>query len=280
MAMLFKANESKNYKKIIFCIVSVSDLESRKYLSAVLLLLLLMMLSPARCSELLFLLLLFLYHDTKAEDYSGGGEDDCVNGNLTGFRVIGSNLITNAEPIVDEEGRTLMKINWVSIVEPPEAVVCIKTFTLFYGRRNMTKNKEYERLNCVPVPKSDKSDLFQCFRSVSRTPSEDRNIDPIVVDICGDDEREVFMKVRLIDQIVGDNEDEQGQRIPQISVKLDNLPSCSHHDEEQPSDSISTTIYIYIAVFIGGAIAASVLLFSIFCLRRYFMKKKEKKQAE
>ena len=241
-----------------------------------------MMLSPARClcCELFFLSLLILYHDTEAEDYSGAGrgEYDCLNGNLTGFRVIGSNLITNAEPIVDEEGRTLMKINWVSIVEPPEAVVCIKTFTLFYGRRNMTKNKEYERLNCVPVPKSDKSDLFQCFRSVSRTPSEDRNIDPIVVDICGDDEREVFMKVRLIDPIVGDNEDEQGQRIPQISVKLDNLPSCSHRDEEQQSDSITTTIYI--AVFIGGAMAASVFLFLIFCLRRYFLRKKEKKEKE
>merc|ERR1712126_210804 len=73
-----------------------------------------------------------------------------------------------------------------------------------------------------------------------------------------------------------DEEDVQDKRTSRIKVKLGNLPTCFDIGVQVHQDDGESTA-IYFAVALGGAVVASVLLFSFFCLRKYFRRQKNKK---
>ena len=191
------------------------------------------------------------------------GDFDCYG---EGFDVIGSKLVVNTKPHIDKEyGEQMVKMDWVQIIDPPEAAICIKTFTIFYGR-----NWKWQSPRCIPTS-AEEEVQFPCSGFKNRTRFPSRNIshtDPIILDICGEEMRGVHLDIAPIgpseDEVDDDDDTDTARNIKDKALHITNetarffleldLPECSCPSYEGCIRSYDETYYwaILFACVLGG----------------------------
>ena len=204
------------------------------------------------------------------------GDFDCYG---EGFEVIGSKLVVNTMPHIDNEygeGEQMVKMDWVQIVDPPEAAICIKTFTIFYGR-----NWKWQTPRCIPIS-ADEEVKFPCsgFKNETRFPSQNiTQTNPILLDICGEAMRGVHIDIAPIgqseDEVDGDDDNDIVRNIkdkslhvtnetPRFYLELD-LPECSclHQGCIRPNDET-----YYWAILFACVLGGTGVLILVFILGR------------
>ena len=207
------------------------------------------------------------------------GDFNCYE---NGFEVIGNKPIYNTEILEDEDG---VVIDWIKIVDPPEAVICIKTFTIFYGL-----NWKYQSPRCIATS-ADEVFPFPCtgFRNETLTPSTNSShTNPIYLDdICKEYHRDLHLDITPIGPGDGDGDDdnEKGRDIKETRVRITNetarifvqleernLPPCPTYEEHE----VPRPKTYHWASFFVALLACTGVLIMVFILSRHYQVQKKK----
>jgi len=178
----------------------------------------------------------------------------------------------------------MVEIDWIQIVDPPEAAICVKTFTIFYGR-----NWKYQSPRCIPTS-VDEEFQFPCtgFRNRTRHPSANiSHIRPIYLDICGESHRDIHVDITPIGRGEDDGEEddklrdiqEKPTRITNETARIflqlneQDVPPCDPQADQEQSERPLTYHW---ATFFGVLLACAGVLNIVFILFRHYQVQKKK----